>query len=81
MIDTAELRAMPSSLNDACRKMELAADCIDLLRHRLQSAEGDVIRLKEFIEEFGRPKAEPRSAKCPVCDGVGAHQWNCTLTR
>lgn len=32
MIDTKSLREMPSSLNDACRKMELAADCIDLLR-------------------------------------------------
>lgn len=29
MIATADLCAMPTSLNDACRKMELAADTID----------------------------------------------------
>ena len=23
----------------------------------------------------------PTSRPCPICDGVGGHKWNCTLTR
>lgn len=63
MIHTTDLRTMPSSLNDACRKMELAADCIDLLRVRVISAESEAASLKKFIEQHGRPIADPDRAE------------------
>lgn len=62
MIETNDLRTMPSNLNDACRKMELAADCIDLLRLRVASAEREAASLKEFIERYGRQRAVPDEA-------------------
>ncbi len=43
-----ELRQMPSSLNDAIRKMELAADEIERLRTVLRTAKRHIIDLNKI---------------------------------
>lgn len=38
----------------------------------------------EPISDADLPTAEEVRgilAKCPICDGVGTHQWNCTLNK
>lgn len=70
MIATSDLRAMPSSLNDACRKMEMAADCIDAIKVYILDpdsgfetpAETRIViydRLVEILYRAGRSAGEP----------------------
>jgi hypothetical protein len=54
-MDTATLREMPSSLNDALRKMELAADVIERLKQERDDAVADALRLhNEKMDYFDR---------------------------
>jgi hypothetical protein len=56
------LREMPSSLNDACRSMEVAADHIDALEHVLLDARNAIASLpKEALGYANDPNGIPVS--------------------
>ena len=54
--------------------------CSELTKS-LAKAEAEIEQLRAAVAKLESERQQIVRPKCPICDGVGGHKWNCTLNR
>ena len=77
---TAEMRRQRQIYDETKAAVEAVAGPGTRALSRVTALEARVAKLEALIEELQKGRAGG-SSRCPVCGGIGSHQWNCTLDR